>query len=296
MRILAIGLTILMSFPLLAKADFSFPLDSVGHKWEGGKLYVLHQVEKGQTTFAISKRYGTTVDAIKQANGGTIDVKVGQIIKVPYSRYRQTGTTAAAKTPASETKPTENTLPIHNAGTHTVEVGNTLFNIAGRYGVSVADLKTWNGLTSDHVTLGQVLIVSKEKFSESNAPIKVNVTPDDTAKLVTPVKEYKPSPVSTPSVKMRTVTQQGLAEKIDAGGRNSPKYLALHRDAPIGTLVQVTNQANQEVIWVKVIGRIPETANNDDIVIKLSSNAFDKISPQTRRFRAEISYSDKATE
>src|SRR5690606_41773514 len=100
MRILAIGLTILMSFPLLAKADFSFPLDSGGHKWEGGTLYVLHQAEKGQTTFAISKRYGTTVDAIKQANGGTIDGKGGQTIKVPHARDRQTGTTAAAKTPA----------------------------------------------------------------------------------------------------------------------------------------------------------------------------------------------------
>src|SRR5690606_6755481 len=211
MRSPAIGHTILTSCPLLGKAGYSFPLDAEGHKWECGKLYVLHQVDQGQPTFATSKGYGSTVDAIKQDNEGTIDVKVGQIIKVPYSRYRQTGTTAAAKPPASETKPTENTLPIHNAGTHTVEVGNTLFNIAGRYGVSVADLKTWNGLTSDHVTLGQVLIDSKEKFSESNAPIKIKVRPDDTTKLVTPVKEYKPSPVSTPSVKMRTVTQQGLA-------------------------------------------------------------------------------------
>lgn len=295
MRILALLLTISLTFSHLSKAEINFPVDSVGHKWENGKLFVLHKVEKGQTAFAISKRYGTTVDEIKQANGGTIDVKVGQIVKVPYSRFKKTS--AGPTQPAAvETKSAPAVIHVSTAGTHTVEVGNTLYNIANRYGVTVADLKTWNGLTSDQVSLGQVLIVSAQKFSENSAPPKVSVPVADTARTVVPEKEFRPAPVAAPAVKTRTVTQQGLAEKIDVGSKNSPKYLALHREAPIGTLVQVTNQATQEVIWVKVIGRIPDTSNNDDIVIKLSSNAFEKISPQTRRFRAEISYSDKATE
>lgn len=273
--------------------------DSVGHKWENGKLFVLHKVEKGQTAFAISKRYGATVDAIKGANGGSIDVKEGQIVRVPYSRYRNT----AAKTPGpeaaripAEAKPAESLVRRDAAGTHAVEVGNTLYNIAAKYGISVSDLKAWNGLKSDQVMLGQVLMVSSGKFAENNQAPRVSVAaPADSAGVdVTAEKLVKAEPAAPPAaVHVKSVNQQGLAEKIDVGGNSSPKYLALHRDAPIGTLIQVTNQSNQEVIWAKVIGRIPDTSINEDIVVKLSGNAFDKVSPQTRRFRAEVTYSQK---
>jgi LysM repeat protein len=278
-------------------------LDSIGHKWENGKLYVLHKVDKGQTAFAISKRYGTTVDALKAANGGGGDLKIGQIVKVPYSRFKG----AASKNPVA--KPVEPAAAAANeakalsspraeaAGTHTVEVGNTLYNIALRYGASVADIKAWNGLSSDQVTLGQVLIISSGKFEENNRTPKVSVdAPSDSSTVRVPekiVKARTEGPSVSRPLNVKSVKQQGLAEKIDVGGGSSHKYLALHRDAAIGTLVQITNQSNQEVIWAKVIGRIPNTSVNDDIVIKLSGSAFDKISPQTRRFRAEITYSDK---
>lgn len=281
---------------------YSTPVDSVGHKWENGKLYVLHKVEKGQTAFAISKRYGTNVDALKTANGGTIDVKVGQVIRVPYSRFKNTGVNTAAPSASESVKPStpvsSGGLPkADQAGTHTVEVGNTLYNIATRYGASVSDIKAWNGLTSDQVMLGQVLIISSGKFIENNEAPKVSVaSEEDSAKIGVAEKIVKSAPIAPPTPKplnVKSFKQQGLAEKIDVGGSSSPKYLALHRDAPIGTLIQVTNQSNQEVIWAKVIGRIPNTSINDDIVIKLSGSAFDKISPQTRRFRAEITYSNK---
>lgn len=302
MRFLIGLLTVLICAGGNLKGEYApvFRPDSVGHKWENGKLFVLHKVEKGQTVFAISKRYGTTVDAIKGANGGSIDVRQGQIVKVPYSRYRNTAvarteTPGAAKTPA-EVKPADTQVRRDASGTHTVEVGNTLYNIAARYGISVADLKAWNGLKSDQVMLGQVLMVSSGKFAENNQAPKVSAAaPADSAHAdITAEKVVKAEPAAPPaSVHVKSVNQQGLAEKIDVGGGSSPKYLALHRDAPIGTLIQVTNQSNQEVIWAKVIGRIPDTSNNEDIVVKLSGNAFDKISPQTRRFRAEVTYSQK---
>lgn len=302
MRLLVALLTVLLTGGALrAEILLHSPVDSVGHKWENGKLFVLHQVEKGQTAFAISRRYGASVDAIKEANGGSIDVKVGQVIKVPYSRYRN-----AAKAPATEgataARATGEQATIRPApkadaqGTHTVEVGNTLYNIAARYGVSVTDVKAWNGLNSDQVMLGQVLIVSAGKFTENNQAPRVSAVPaTDSVRVVAAeniVKAERVIPEVPKLTNMRSVKQQGLAEKIDVGG-SSPKYLALHREAPIGTLIQVTNQTNREVIWVKVIGRIPDTSINEDIVIKLSGSAFDKISPQTRRFRAEVTYSDK---
>ena len=43
------------------------------------------------------------------------------------------------------------------AGTHTVVAGDTLWNIASRYGTTVSTLRTINALTSDTIHLGQIL-------------------------------------------------------------------------------------------------------------------------------------------
>jgi rare lipoprotein A (peptidoglycan hydrolase) len=85
------------------------------------------------------------------------------------------------------------------------------------------------------------------------------------------------------------VSETGLAELID-DSQGSAKYLALHRTAPVGTLVLVRNDENNQSIWVKVIGRLPDTGVNDNVLIKLSARAFAKLGTSDRRFRAEVSY------
>ncbi len=49
--------------------------------------------------------------------------------------------------------------PTVGADTHTVAAGDTLWGIARRYGVTVEQLRTWNGLTADTLTIGKVLRV-----------------------------------------------------------------------------------------------------------------------------------------
>ena len=81
--------------------------------------------------------------------------------------------------------------------------------------------------------------------------------------------------------------ETGMAELIDVPD-NSGKYLALHKSAPIGTLVLVKNLANGQSIWVKVIGRLPNT--DSKLIIKLSPKAFERLNAVDKRIRAEISY------
>jgi len=45
-------------------------------------------------------------------------------------------------------------------GAHTVRPAETLSHIAARYGVTVSNLKRWNGLSSDRIKVGQALAVS----------------------------------------------------------------------------------------------------------------------------------------
>jgi murein DD-endopeptidase MepM/ murein hydrolase activator NlpD len=66
---------------------------------------------------------------------------------------------------------------------HTVVSGDTLFNIAKRYGVTVANLRSWNKLSSDALKIGQKLIVK--------APAPTPPTP-------VPPKPTPPTPVPPP--------------------------------------------------------------------------------------------------
>ena len=119
---------------------------------------------------------------------------------------------------------------------------------------------------------------SAEKLSEKTAEKPVEV--------IEPPRPGNDAPMPT---RGRRISSSGVAEMIE-GNDGSGKYLALHRTAPIGTLVQVRNEFNNQSLWVKVIGRLPNTGVNDKILIKLSTQAFAKLSPEDRRFRAEVSY------
>ncbi|NSP47076.1 LysM peptidoglycan-binding domain-containing protein, partial [Enterococcus faecalis] len=44
---------------------------------------------------------------------------------------------------------------------YTVKSGDTLNKIAAQYGVSVANLRSWNGISGDLIFVGQKLIVKK---------------------------------------------------------------------------------------------------------------------------------------
>jgi N-acetylmuramoyl-L-alanine amidase len=95
-----------------------------------------HTVRKGDTLYKISQQYGVTVSSIKSANG-------------LWSDEIYPGQTLTIKT----------TNGSSSSGSYTVQSGDTLFLIAQRHGVSVAQLKAVNGLTSDMIRVGQKLTI-----------------------------------------------------------------------------------------------------------------------------------------
>ena len=62
---------------------------------------------------------------------------------------------------------------------HTVRAGDTLWSIANQYGTTISNLRTWNGLTGDLITVGQSLIVrpGKTTIIEEEEDEIVEVTP-----------------------------------------------------------------------------------------------------------------------
>jgi LysM repeat protein len=143
----------------------------------------------------------------------------------------------------------------------------------------MADVRKWNNLTSDVLKEGQRLLVEAPKNLVIDKSSLLTGKDDKAA------EEIKPDLKETEGLKKTIET--GIAELIEVPD-NSGKYLALHKSAPIGTLVLVRNLANNQSIWVKVIGRLP---NSDaKLIIKLSPKAFERLNAVDKRIRAEISY------
>ena len=77
---------------------------------------------------------------------------------------------------------------------------------------------------------------------------------------------------------------------------NQNKFYALHRTAPIGTIIKVTNRMNNNSVYVKVIGILPSTGDNENILIKITQAAAQRIGALDQRFQAELSYASAVAE
>lgn len=99
--------------------------------------YFEYVVRSGDTLWLLAQRYNTTVDAIQNLNGlSGSALSVGQILRIPSS--------GAAPAPNFE---------------YTVRPGDTLWDLAQRYGTTVSAIKSLNNLSSDILNIGQVLLI-----------------------------------------------------------------------------------------------------------------------------------------
>lgn len=93
-----------------------------------------YTVQRGDSLYAIARRFNTTVNELRNLNNLTSDIlQIGQVLRIP-------------------TTTTNNT--------YTVQAGDTLWSIANRFDTTVNELRTLNNLTSDILQIGQVLTIS----------------------------------------------------------------------------------------------------------------------------------------
>ncbi|WP_165768266.1 RlpA-like double-psi beta-barrel domain-containing protein [Hymenobacter amundsenii] len=54
--------------------------------------------------------------------------------------------------------------------------------------------------------------------------------------------------------------------------------------------MEVRNIMNGQAVYVRVIGRLPDTGENTSILIRLSKRAVQRLATPDQRFRVETSY------
>jgi LysM repeat protein len=250
----------------------------------------IHTVAAKETMFSISQAYNVTIDEIKQWNNLTDNsLSIGQEIVIKKS----TKSISNSQTPT----------PARNSGIHVVAAKETMFSITRQYGITMQQIKDWNKLEGDEISIGQELIVAAPKSDV----VKSNTSATSTTTTVPVLTEIKkdPAPVQTsqPKVESREqpirisesvknsdeIMQTGLAELIE-GTEGNRKYLALHRTAPVGTILKVKNEMNNREVFVRVMGKLPDTALTDKLVIKISKSAYDRLGAIDSRFRVEVTY------
>lgn len=118
--------------------------------------FTVYIVQIGDTLDEIAREHNTTVQAIVELNE-IADPRIilpGQAIKIP-SPY-PTPTPTATPTPQPTFTPFATTIPV----SYTVQAGDTLANIAARYGISALELAQVNGIgNNQQLTVGQVLTI-----------------------------------------------------------------------------------------------------------------------------------------
>ncbi|MFZ9047025.1 MAG: LysM peptidoglycan-binding domain-containing protein, partial [Cyclobacteriaceae bacterium] len=117
-----------------AKGNDSLRIEEIN-----GKRFVIHEIDQGETLYALSRRYNASVEDISQQNElQNYAISVGQILTIPLKEYKISGIL------------------------HTVDQGETLYRISKAYDVSVVDLKRWNNLVDNNISVGQKLSIGSQ--------------------------------------------------------------------------------------------------------------------------------------
>ena len=279
--ILSFSSACLMAAPLL---------DSVGVENLDGKKVVLHKLEPKDNYFSIGRRYNIKPNLIIQFNSNA-SLRVGQIIKIPTE---QPFLSAAAQNNTTTTSTTGDNTAIE----YKVSAGETLYAISRRFNIKVEDIISQNDLISNSLTPGQILKI-KSVAPTVTPPTIIQPTITAMGKRDSTLIAQADSTNVTAERRL-PANRYGLTERNERGvatymddtglGLDPNKKLVLHRTAPIGTVLKITNPMTNRTTFAKVVGSFTENAATKDVIIVLTKSAADALGALDKRFQVNISY------
>jgi LysM repeat protein len=145
--------------------------------------YPRHTVQRGDSLWSVSKKYGCSISELAAANGisrGAV-LSVGQSLIIPVSKAPTAAGTAvpdtgaatpvagatdsgaAAPTADTETAPPPARIGSYETEYYTVQQGDSYWKIARQYGISSTELMALNDTSDSRLKIGQKILVPKKQ-------------------------------------------------------------------------------------------------------------------------------------
>lgn len=281
-----------VSFSLFAHA---LP-DSVGVENQNGKKVILHRLDPKDNYYSIGRRYNITPSTIIQFNNNA-SLRVGNIIKVPTEQPF-----------VIATLPTNANQPAAPAGSTTditqyrVSAGETLYAIARRFNTRVEDLISLNNLKSNSLTPGQILqvkasapvtpapVVVSQPVVTTPPPVKRDSTTNSANNLVAKDSSSTERRLPANRYGLTEKNEKGVATWMDDEGLDPNKKLVLHRTAPVGTVIKITNPMTNRTTFAKVVGKFTDNEMTKDVIIVMTKSTAESLGALDKRFHVTLSY------
>lgn len=123
-------------------------------EYAGGKYVApldsnYYTVKSGDSLWSISRKFGVTVNDLKKVNNLSSNLlSIGQNLIIPGKK--------------------NNT----SSNEYVVKKGDTLYGIANKYNVSVDNLKSYNNLSTDSLSIGQIIKIPDNKVNSNEYVVK----------------------------------------------------------------------------------------------------------------------------
>ncbi len=252
---------------------------------------ISHTIKAKENLNLLAEKYGTTVDAIKKLNNlRSTSLSIGQVLKIPATNGETDNTQQETITqPVITSKavasapPASKVVKTVDGFEHIVLPGETIYSIAKKYNLTTYQLTTVNTLSKNELTPGQKLIIKDaNKLATNTATEEEEVDNSETLK---DPKLKQPSKFG-----LVQFNEKGIAVWIENPDLDPSKMLVLHRTAPVGTIIKVTNPVTNRMTFAKVVGKFTENEATKDVIIVMTKAVADAVGALDKRFNCNLNY------
>jgi peptidoglycan endopeptidase LytF len=245
-----------------------------------------HTVLRNETIFTIAKQYSITAYQIRKLNDLPDNaITIGQVLKVPGGIIADV---QVPKEKQAEAKVKETPAAKEESFIHTVATGENIFTIAKKYNLTAYQIRTANKLDDNAIKVDQKLIIPKppQPKSVNDLSKEEQENEPDSTMVKDPKLRRDPSVYG-----LSQIEEKGTAVWIADQDLDGTKMLVLHRTAPVGRVIKITNPMTNRTTFAKVVGKFTENESTKDVIIVMTKAVADSLGALDKRFFCNLTYS-----
>ncbi len=240
-----------------------------------------HQIKRGQTLYGLTKFFGITMEDIffYNPNLRKEGLSLYQFVELPI-------TNRSIIRRSDQELDKKYYIPV----CYIVRPQETLYKISKTYfSMSPLLLQQNNEKVSTNLGVGDTLLIGwmktdgiLQKSSESQSVVKSEIQKANTPYF----QQFTANQAAKSEVK-----ENGIAYWKEQGtAKGKINFLALHRSAPMGSILKILNPMTGKILYAKVTGRIPNSTYEPTIKVVISPSIAKGLGAIDPKFHVKITY------